>query len=61
MRFHHIRDACVVLYDAWPKLPTRHLQAQVANIAATLSEVETRLAELKVIQDPSPQKKEQAP
>ena len=43
-----------MLYDAWPKLPARHLQAQVVNMAATLSEVETRLADLKVIQDPQP-------
>jgi hypothetical protein len=56
----HAHDAVVMLYDAWSNLPNRHLQARVANIATTLSEVETRLAEVKVIQDPQPQKKEQA-
>jgi hypothetical protein len=51
----------VILYDAWSNLPNRHLQAQVANIAATLSEVETRLAELKVnTRPPAPEERTSA-
>ncbi len=57
LRSHaHVHDAIVILYDCWGALPNRHLQAQVANIAATLSEVETQLAELKML-DPTTQEK----
>lgn len=53
----HVHDAIVILYDCWGALPNRQLQAEVANIVTILQEMETKLAELRILDQP-PQAKE---